>query len=269
MHLHHSRLRAALCASLFTPIFFAFGCSDAGTVTQNLAQPALLTGNWQVSSSSNAASRLPSFSGEFTTQAGKTTAIVHSQAVTSCVAPAISFDLTGSSDQKGNITLTGPVANGTLTLTGVVAADGKSLTNASYNVVGGACAFSQSAQANAQDFQPITGNYTGNFADVDGQVAQVTANFSQSTTPDANGNFTLAGSATVSNNPCFPTTVPVSNTQVTGGTFTFTYSANGSSVTANGIFSSDASTLTVSSWTSSGACGADTGVQSTMIRPTS
>ncbi len=268
MHLHHRRLRAALCASLSTSILFALGCSDAGTVTPNPAQPALVTGNWQVNSSSVAATRLPSFSGEFTTQAGKTTAIVHSQAATACVAPATSFDLAGSADGKGNLTLTGPVANGTLTLTGVIAADGKSLTGASYNVVGGACAFSQAAQANAQDFQPITGNYTGNFADVDGQVAQVNANFSQSTTPDANGNFTLAGSAAISNNPCFPTTVPVSNTQVTGGTFTFTYSADGSSVIANGTFSSDASTLTVTGWTSSGTCGADTGVQSTMTRPT-
>ncbi|HLI78251.1 MAG TPA: hypothetical protein VKV02_14995, partial [Acidobacteriaceae bacterium] len=197
------------------------------------------------------------------------TGILHTQSATACVAPTSAFDLTGSADDKNVVTLTGPVAGGTLTVTGTLAADGKSLTNATYNVVGGACAFTQPAQATVQDFQPITGNYTGNFADADGQVAQVSANFSQSTTPDANGNFTLAGTATVSNNPCFPTTVPVSNTQVTGGTFTFTYGAGGNSVTATGTFSADATTLTVTSWVSSGSCGADTGLRSTMTRATS
>lgn len=261
-----NRISAALGVSFSLAVLFALGCSDAGTITQNPAQPALVKGNWQVTSTSPMAARLPAFSGNITTQAGSTTAVVHTQSATACIAPATSFNLAGAADEKGILTLSGPVANGTLTLTGVIAADGKSLTNASYIVVGGACAFPQTAQANAQAFQPLTGNYAGTFADNAGQVAQVTANFSQSTTPDTNGNFTLAGSAAVSNNPCFPTTVPVSNTQVTGGTFTFTYAANGSSVTATGTFSPDATTLTVSQWTSSGTCGADIGVQSTMTR---
>ena len=257
--------RAVCSASFLLSLLLAAGCSDDGTVTQGTS-PTMATGNWQVSSSASAAARLPVFSGEVTSKADAISGVFHTQSLGACVAPTSSFALSGSANSESLVTLSGPVANGTLTLTGTLAADGKALTGASYNVAGGACAMSAKVQATAQDFTAITGNYAGAFADLEGQVAQVTANFSQSTTPDADGNFTLAGTATVSNNPCFPVSVPISNTQVTGGTFTFTYAANGNSVTANGTFSSDASTLTVTNWTSSGGCGADTGAQSTMTR---
>ena len=240
------------------------GCSGDGTLTANAVPMA--KGNWQISSSAPVAARLPTLSGEFTAQAGTITGTLHSQSATACVSPQTSFTVSGSADAKNLVTLSGPVADGSLRLTGTLAADGKSITGASYNVVGGACAFTQPVAALAQNFAPVTGTYVGTFADVDGQLAQVTADLSQSTTPDANGDFTLAGTATVSSNPCFPSAVPVSSTQVTGGTFTFTYAANGSSVTANGTFSSDASTLTVTNWTASGACGADTGVPSVLTQ---
>ncbi len=257
--------RASLCALVSLPILLA-GCSGGATLTGNSGATPLAKGNWQISSSAAAAAHLPVLSGEFNTQAGAITGTLHSQSANACIAPQTSFTVSGAADAKDAVTLTGPLAGGTLTLTGTLAADGRSLTDASYNVAGGACAFAQPASAIAQNFAPITGNYVGNFADADGQLAQVTANFSQSTTPDANGNFTLAGTATVPSNPCFPTSVPISNTQVTGGTFTFTYAANGSGVTANGTFAADASTLTVNSWTASGACGADTGTQSVMTK---
>ncbi len=269
MSLYFRLLRAALCASLSVPILLSTGCSGDSTVTANPNAIPLAKGNWQINSAASAAVKLPVFSGEFTTQAGTITGILHTQSGTACISPAASFELTGSADDKNLVTLAGPVAGGTLTLTGTLAADGRSLSTATYNVASGACGFAAKVEATAQAFTPITGNYAGTFADTDGQVAQVTANFSQSTTPDANGNFTLAGTATVSNNPCFPSAVPVTSTQVTGGTFTFTYAATGNSVTATGTFSPDANTLTVASWTSSGTCGADTGVQSTMTRQSS
>lgn len=263
----HRFVRSSFFTSVsLVPLLLA-GC--AATVTRGPSSsplPDVATGNWQFSSTAATAAHLPSFSGELSGSSNALSGILHSQSATGCTAPGTAFEVAGSADQTGLVTLSGPVANGTLTITGTLSEDGKSLTGVSYNVVGGACAFSQKAVGTAEFFTPINGNYSGSFSDVDGQVAQVTANFSQSSTPDANGNFTLAGTATVSNNPCFPTAVPVSNTQVTGGMFTFTYSANGNSVTANGTFAADATTLTVSSWTSSGTCGADTGMQSIMTR---
>lgn len=272
MSMQYRVVRAALCASLFLPLLFATGCSDDGTVNSNPNAVALARGNWQISSASPAAAKLPVVSGEFTTQAGKITGIFHTQSASACVAPNASFTLAGTADEKNNVTLTGPVSDGTLTVTGTIAADGKSLTNAVYNVVGGACALSQKVQATAQAFLPLTGSYIGNFADADGNIAQVTANFSQSTTPDANGNFTLAGTASVASNPCFPSSLTLTNTQVTGNTFTYTLTpantsnANGNSVTASGTFSADGGTLSVTSWSSAGTCGADIGKPSTMTR---
>lgn len=265
MSIHRHLLRAAFCASLSLPLLFSAGCSDDGTVTTG-SSTNLAKGNWQFSSGASAAAKLSSLSGELSTEGNTTSGTLHSQSANACIAPGTAFQVTGTITSENNLILSGPVAGGNITITGTLAPDGKSLSNASYNVTGGSCAFAQTAKATAQAFAAITGNYAGNFADTDGQVAQVTANFAQSTTPDANGNFTLAGTATVSNNPCFPSTVPVSNTQVTGGTFTFTYAANGNSVTAQGTFSSDASTLSVTRWISSGTCGADTGVASTMTR---
>lgn len=258
-------LCAAFCAALPLSSMLLVGCSDDGTVYEG-SPSNLATGNWQIGSSATAAARLATLSGQLTNKQGVISGVFHAQAASSCVAPSTAFTLTGGADEKHVVTLSGPVAGGKLTLTGTLAEDGRSLTNASYTVSGGSCGLSTAVQATAQAFNPVTGNYAGTFADTSGQVAQVVANFSQSTTPDANGNFTLAGTATVAGDPCFPAAVPVSNTQVTGGTFTFTYSANGASVTANGTFSPDANTLSVTSWTSAGSCGADQGVASSMSR---
>ena len=262
-----NRLRAALCASLSLPTLILIGCSDAGTVTQNPAQPALVTGNWQVSSSASAAARLPSFSGEFTTQVGKTTAIVHSQAASACIAPATSFDLAGSADEKGNITLTGSVRQGhphphRRHRRRRQVPHQRHLQRHRRRLRLHPKRPGQRPELRAPS--PATIPATSPTWTARSPRSPPTSHNPQPPTP--NGNFTLAGTATLPNNPCFPTTVPISNTQVTGGTFTFTYAYNGSSVTANGIFSPSATTLTVTSWLSSGACGADTGVQSTMTQ---
>lgn len=257
----------AVASPVLCTFLLLSGCSDAGTTTTSTAVPSnLVRGNWQVSSTDSSSGVLPAISGSLSASSDKLVGTFHPMGASACLPANSSFALTGAADEHNNITLTGPVAGGTLTVTGALASDGRSLTSASYNIVGGSCAFAQKAAAMAQAFSPVSGNYAGSFADADGQVAQVTATFSQSPAADADGNFTLSGTATVSNNPCFPGPVPISNTQVTGGTFTFTYGANGNSVTAQGTFSQDASTLSVTSWTSSGACGADTGVASSMTR---
>lgn len=261
------RRSLATACPLLLSLSLLCGCSDAGTTSTTATVPSnLVRGNWQISSTDAAATALPALSGSLGADSTQITATLHAKADGGCLSAGSSFALTGTADQNDKITLTGAVGGGTLTLSGTLAADGRSLTGASYNVVGGSCGFTEKVTATAQAFSPISGSYAGNFADADGQVAQVTAILSQSPTSDADGNFTLSGSATVSDNPCFPNSVPVSNTQVTGGSFTFTYGAGGNTVTAHGTFSQDASTLAVTSWTSSGTCGADTGVASSMAR---
>lgn len=251
-------LRAAFCASLSLPTLLFAGCSDDGSIN-TAPTTAMAKGNWQISSSAAEAAKLPAMSGEFTTQAGKISGILHTQSANACISPKTSFELAGTADDKNAVTLTGKVAGGTLTVTGTLSADGKSLSDATYSVAGGSCATTAKVQALAQAFQPIAGTYAGTFSDPDGQVVQISAALTQSPQSDVDGNFTLSGTATLPNNPCFPTNVPISDTQVTGGTFTFTYAADGNSVTATGTFSTDATTLNVTNWTSSGTCGADSG----------
>ncbi len=221
-----------------------------------------MTGNWQVASTAASASKLPALSGELTGNSAAITGILHSDSSNSCVAPSASAEVSGSANAAGLVTLTGSdFGGGTLTISGTLAADGKSLTDASYNVAGGSCAFAKAADGTAQQYSSITGNYTGNFSDSDGQIISIAATLSQSPNSDTDGNFTLSGSGSFGSNPCFISPVPLTSSQVTGGSFTFTYTdpSTTNSVTSNGTFSTDGKTLTVTQWTLTGPCGPDSG----------
>jgi hypothetical protein len=172
--------------------------------------------------------------------------------------------VSGQTDAKDVLTLTGGLGGGTLTITGTLAADAKSLTGARYNVTGGSCAFSAAAPADMQAYSSVTGNYAGSFSDADGQVISITAALTQTPESDTDGNFQLSGTGSFPNNPCFSSPVSISNSQVTGGSFTLTYAdpVTRNSVTASGTFSPDAQTLTVTNWTLTGSCGPDTGTGS-------
>lgn len=278
----HYRL-AVLALTLAAPAALLLtGCSGATSVNAATNAPAIVAGNWEFKSSAVAAAHLPVISGEISTTsailantranreaatAAPITGILHSQGTSSCIAPATSFEVSGSADSAGNLTLTGPLAGGTLTIKGTLASDGKSLSDASYNVTGGSCAFIGTVPATAQDYNPISGNYDGTFTDTDGVVATISATLNQSPDASGDGNYTLSGSAALPNNPCFSTsTLTLSSTQVTGGTFTFSFTdpVTTASVTANGTFSSDAAALTVTGWTLTN-CSTDTGT-GTMTR---
>ncbi len=270
--LHAKAARSLLHAS-FTAVLPALtillsGCAVTTTRATNTALPAMATGNWQFTSSATPAVRLASLSGELSGNANAISGILHSQSASSCVTPGTAIEVSGSATSAGAVTLTGPVAGGTLTVTGNLATDGKSLTDAAYNVAGGTCAFAKPATATAQAYTPINGTYAGTFSDTDGPVVTVTAQLQQSDLSNTTGNFTMNGSGSFGQNPCFTSPVQVSGTQVTGGSFTMTYadSTTGNSVTASGTFSPDATTLTVTSWQLTGSCGPDTGVQSTMTK---
>ncbi len=243
------------------------GCTPNVTKGPNGSPlPEMVTGNWQISSSGPSAANLKAISGTLAGTSAALSGTFHSQSAQACVAPASAFAVSGSADASGAVTLSGPLAGGTLTVAGTLSADGKSLKDVSYNVAGGSCGFAKAAVATAQVYMPISGTYTGTFRDADGQVATVQAVLNQSADANGDGSYTLSGAATP-NSPCFAQTVPLSNTTVTGGNFSYTYTdpQTTNSVTALGTFSSDASTLTVTSWTSSGPCGTDNGT-GTMAR---
>ena len=239
------------------------GCSSS-TSPVPVTNTQSISGNWQVSSAAPVAGKLPSLSGALNGSASSVTGVLHSGSTASCVAPTTMIEVTGHTDAKNNLTLSGSLGGGKLTVTGALAEDGKSLTGASYNVSGGSCAFAAQAAATAQSYSSVTGTYAGSFSDGGGQVIAITANLTQSPSSDTDGNFQLSGSATFPNNGCFSSPVSISNSQVTGGTFTQTYAdpTTQNSVTATGTFSADASTLTVTNWTLTGSCGPDAGTGS-------
>lgn len=252
---------AVLLATLSLTVPALTGCSGSFADIPNPQSAVSVKGNWQFASSSPAASRLPAFSGALTGTSLAIKGIFHSDSASACVAPNTSFDVSGGADLKNVVILTGGLAGGTLTVTGNLSDDGKSLSNTTYNVTGGTCAFTQAAAASAQAYADITGTYTGNFTTSGGDVIPVVANLTQAADSDGNGNFTLSGSGTFPYNPCFNSPVSVSNAQVTGGSFTMTYSdqTTGNQVTGTGTFTPDGTTLTVTGWGSSGPCGTGTG----------
>ena len=264
--------RAIAPASLFLLTSLALsGCAGGLTSTPSTATAVAVSGNWQLASSAPVAAALPKLSGTLSGSSASLHGILHADAATSCVAPSTSIAVSGSADPNGNVTLSGTgLAGGTLTVTGTLAPDGKSLTSAQYNVAGGTCAFAHPADATAQQYADITGTYNGTFFDQasNGQpILTMTAQLTQSPAGDTDGNFTLTGTGQVAQNPCFPTPPQVVNSQVTGGSFSFTYAdaVTGSSVTTNGTFSPDGSTLTITGWTLAGPCGPDSGT-GTMVK---
>lgn len=238
------------------------GCSGSLTPTASTPAAITVTGNWQLSSTATAASRLPALSGELTGTSASISGILHADSASACISPTSAIAVTGSANAQHILTLSGSnLAGGTLAVTGTLAADGKSLSNATYNVTGGSCAFTTAATATAQAYSSITGTYVGSFSDPDGNVINISANLTQTPASDTTGNFQLSGTGTFPQNPCFSSPVSIASSQVTGGSFNLTYADPNTlnSVNASGTFSTDGTTLTVTNWTLTGSCGPDAG----------
>jgi hypothetical protein len=250
--------RSTFAVSSLVLMLALAGCADDGVVydySQNF-----VSGNWQVSASGNGVP-LPQISGALVGANEAFTGVLHADASTGCATANQPITVTGTTDDKGVITLSGPVAGGTLTISGGLSPDGRSLTNATVNVSGGQCAFASSVQAQVQNYSSVSGNYAGTFSDAQSPVMNVTATLTQAANGDTDGNFTLSGTGSFGTNPCFISPVTVVNSQVTGGSFVLTYTDNttGNSVTATGTFSTDGSSLTVTNWSLTGPCGSDQG----------
>jgi hypothetical protein len=261
MSLRRSLASLSLGAGLALACVSLTGCGSALAPTTTTSAAISVTGNWQLASAAASATKLAAISGELTGTSSSITGILHADASNACIAANAPFEVSGSANKANLVTLTGPIANGKITITGTLAADGQSLTRPTYTVTGGSCAFTAPAAATAHVYSSISGNYAGSFSDPNGQVISITAALTQTPTSDTDGNFQLSGTGTMPNNPCFPTIVSVSNSQVTGGSFNLTYTdaTTQNSVSTLGTFSADGSTLTVTQWTLSGPCGSDTG----------
>ena len=145
----HLRFCATLCGSLLVASLFT-GCGSSSAMPAGATVP-LVTGNWQLSSNSTSAGKLPSLSGELSGPTNSVTGIFHANSSTACVSSTVPIEVSGSANGDNVLTLVGDLAGGALSISGTLAADGKSLTNASYNVSGGTCAFPSPAPAVGQN----------------------------------------------------------------------------------------------------------------------
>jgi hypothetical protein len=140
-----------------------------------------------------------------------------------CVSFTQDLQATGTIDANGNLTLTIPMAGGTATITAAIATP-ESYTPGTWQIVGGACAMPSTA-IDIAEFAPATGTYTGvvNVLDtttglpVAGTATNVTAALTQSTTPNADGDFPLSGTVTATG--ACTISFSISNEVVEGGVF--------------------------------------------------
>ncbi len=260
------------------------GCATGILPTSSYATAnsyTTLSGNWQFSSSAAAAARLSSLGGilsasNLTSGGATVTGILHPLNVANqCLATTSSIAVTGSVDESGHLTLSAPLSGGTLTLSGAVASDRKSLSTPTYTISGGACASPAAAAASArtvsvrdsvapvtaQQYQPVSGTYSGTLTTAEGQTFPLTSTLSQTSQPDSNGVYHVQGTAASPGNTCVPTSLSATASTIDGGSIstTFTDPVTSTSITGTGSTSPDAVTITISNWTIDSTCGQDTG----------
>lgn len=269
--------RVAVSSLFLLPLFT--GC--AGSSLQSIATSPAMAGNWKVIAAAAPASvaQVAALAGSLQVAGGSgaassVTGVLHPIAVAGqsaaqlCVAASQGIAVSGSTAADGTLTLTraNVAGGGVLTVRGSYDSTAHTLANAQFGIRGGSCAVTLQP-AVAQQYQPINGTYTGTFTASDGSSLAVSAQLTQTSSADANGNFTLSGTGTFASNPCVGSTV-VSNSTVVGDSMTWTYTdANtGAQIQANGTFDSTASTLTLSSYTLTGGPAGCAGTGSGVLR---
>lgn len=244
------------------------------------------SGNWQFSSS--AATRLSSVGGSLVVGSLATdgttpvTGMLHplSNASGQCLDTSTALAVSGAIDPSSHLTLTAPVSGGTLTMSGTLATDRRSLIAPAYNITGGACASPASPAVftpapgslavtvhdslppvTAQQYQPVTGTYTGTLTTIDGQTFPLTSTLTMTSQPDASGIYHVQGTASSPGNTCVPTSLSATASTIDGGSISTTYtdSLTGATITGTGFTSPDGVTITISNWAITSVCGQDTG----------
>lgn len=183
----------------------ACGSSPSTTVTSRLS------GNWNVSGTYNFGSSISEppvigfngalqFSNGLVTETGSLTLFFSSNSTTNCTyGNAIDNSLPiakGTLDTNNNLTLSFPISGGTATYTATLGSNPKTLTDGSFQIIGGACAMSATPMTIAQ-YAPLTGTYIGTLNYSSNGNITVTAYLTQSTNADANGHYPITGTVNV------------------------------------------------------------------------
>jgi hypothetical protein len=256
-------------AALSGALFFCAGLTGC---MSNFSDPIatahpFAAGNWQFASTDPKASVLPQISGSLTGPSNQVSGLLHVDVAGACVPQTNVIEVSGWSDQGAAMVLNGPLAGGTFTFQGVLAADGLSMEEASYKVVGGSCAFPW-VSTTAQNYAAVGGTYAGTFKDSSGLSSTLTATLSQSPQSDVNGNYSLTGQGTFAAFPCLTNSAQLTSTEVTGSNVKMTNvdPVTSDSVAVLGQLASDGKSMAVTSWTLAGGCSPDSGTGSLVLQ---
>lgn len=260
--------RAIASACALAVSLLAAGCGDNSSTMTSAANTANVSGNWKIAASATPASstQVAAVAGSLATDNGAVTGTFHTAALKGqtasqlCISPSTALPMSGTINTSNAVTLTSPSTNGNVvTIHGTYDPATKTMSNSTL-AIAGTCGVTAAPMVAAQ-YQPISGTYTGTFNSDDNYTLPVTAQFTQTTSPDANGTFHLTGSATFVQNPCITNPV-VTDSVVTGDAFSATYTDPNThiQVVATGTFNTDASKLTITNYVMSGsAMCSDTG----------
>lgn len=239
------------------------GCGMSNTPLQ---VGTSLSGNWTfVPSSSGVVLNLGFMQGAY-----ETVSATARLSGNSCVSPTTDIQLSGSVGLDNKMMLVSSPFGGTvLTLQGQVSGDGKGIAAATWTFAGGSCAPLGTAAVTATNYLAISGTYTGTFVDASNDSLPVSALLEQTSQPDANGQFSLSGTATFPQNSCFTNQPTVTTSTVTGSSLSMTYfdPLSSTTLTAVGTFNAQASQLTITNWSiSGGQCNGDSGTGSLSLQ---
>ena len=215
-------LTAAMAASLLS------GCNPVNAPNSTTSTPGL-TGNWEFTTL-YPGSAVPNivFTGALNQQGTNVTAILRN----SCFGTQ-DIDFSGAEDAMGNLTLASTnLASTTVTVTGAVPISGGAIQGANYKFVetGSAPCAPLTATLYGSQYPSFTGNFAGSVNSIYGVPANFAVDLAQGPV-NADGQFPLTGTVTVSSSTC-TATFPLSLALSGGGFTTNLVSSSGPASTA-------------------------------------
>jgi hypothetical protein len=237
-----SAMLSKFCPLLLLPLAALLGCGLT-PAPSNPSSPAAfdLSGNWLaiapfLAGTQSLPTPIAEFTGALQFSGGTVTGTLRALSPTfpnPCVPILYDLQATGTVDGADNLTLSVPISGGTATITATIGDSYNYFNSGTWQITGGACAM-PSTKITMAHIAPATGTYTGTFSVLDlttltfepGSATAITAVLTQSTTPNADGQFPLAGTITTTGD-CNGTFTLVDEV-VSGGGITLTPPLTGS-----------------------------------------
>ena len=181
-----------------------------------------------------------------------------------CGGPFAEFNdsLTGTLDDKGNLTLGSAVPNGGPVFTMAATVSGGTMTNGTFSLTG-PCPDQGTITGVA--LPALDGTYAGTVTSVDtGNSYSLSTTLQQSATPNARGFFDVNGTATISGYPCLTSATAATpleqNSGFLGNQFGVTMNGGGgATLSISGTLSQDGKTIGATYMVGGGTCHLDYG----------